>query len=78
MKTIKHPYYDYTLADALKLAKGIKYGVLTKPSDPEPDIPEAIDLVKKTFRLSTFNWITGRVALELLRAANGEDVKFTP
>ncbi|MRR07544.1 MAG: hypothetical protein EG828_11530 [Deltaproteobacteria bacterium] len=75
---MRHPYYDYTLDDALKLAKGIKYGVYTKPSDPVPDILEAIEFVRRTIRLSSFNWITGRVALEVLRAGNGEKVDFTP
>jgi len=74
---MKHPYYDYTLEDALELARSIKYGPFMVPSDPVPEIPEAIEIMKKALRASTFNWITGRVALEVLRSANGEDVAWS-
>jgi len=71
---MKHPYHDYTLDDALELARSIKYGPLMKPSDPVPDIPEAIEVVMRALKTCGFNWITGQVALELLRSANGEEV----
>lgn len=74
---MKHPYFNYTLTDALALAKSEKYGPRMLPSDPTPDIPEAIEIMKKALKTSTFNWITGRVALEVLRAANGEEVKWS-
>ena len=74
---MKHPYHDYTLDDALALARSIKYGLLMMPSDPVPEIPEAIVIMKKALRASTFNWITGRVALEVLRSANGEEVAWS-
>ena len=74
---MKHPYHDYTLDDALALARSIKYGPLMMPSDPDPEIPEAIEIMKKALRASTFNWITGRVALEVLRSANGEEVTWS-
>ena len=74
---IKHPYHDYTLGDALALARSIKFGPLMKPSDPFPEIPEAIGIIRKALRVSTFNWITGRVALEVLRSANGEEVMWS-
>jgi hypothetical protein len=74
---MKHPYYDYTLDEALALARSTKYGPLMKPSDPVPDIPEAIEIIRKALKASTFNWITGRVALEVLRSANGEEVTWS-
>ena len=74
---MKHPFHDYTLDDALALARSIKYGPLMMPSDPTPEIPEAIEIIKKALRASTFNWITGRVALEVLRGANGEEVSWS-
>ena len=74
---MKHPYYDYTLDEALALARSTKYGPLMKPSDPVPDIPEAIEIIGKSLRTCGFNWITGRVALELLRSANGEEVTWS-
>ena len=74
---MKHPYHDYTLDDALELARSIKYGPIMKPSDPVPDIPEAIEVIKRSLKTCGFNWITGQVALELLRSANGEEVNWS-
>jgi len=73
---IKHPYHDYTLDDALKLARSLKYGPLLSASDPVPEIPEAIELIRHELRRCCFNWITGQVALQLLRNANGEEVSW--
>ncbi len=73
---IKHPYHDYTLVDALNLARSLKYGPLPLPTDPVPEIPEAIELIKAELRKCGFNWITGQVALQLLRTANGEEVNW--
>ena len=74
---MKHPYYDYTLDDALELVRSLKYGPFMVSSDPVPEIPEAFEIMKKALRASTFNWITGRVALEVLRSANGEEVVWS-
>lgn len=74
---MRHPHYDYTLDEALALARSIKYGPLPLPSDPTPEIPEAIEILGKSLRTCGFNWITGRVALELLRKANGEEVAWS-
>jgi len=74
---MKHPFYDYTLADALSLARTVKYAPFLNSTDPEPDIPEAIEIMRKAIKASTFNWITGRVALEVLRSANGEEVQWS-
>lgn len=73
---IKHPYYDYTLEEALQLARSIKYGPLPLAGDPTPEVPEAIEIIAKSLRTCGFNWITGRVAQELLRSANGEVVAW--
>ncbi len=75
--TIRHPHYDYSLEDALALARSLKYGPLPLPSDPVPEIPEAIELIRQELGTCGFNWITGRVALELLWHANGEEVTWT-
>lgn len=74
---MKHPFHDYTLDDALALARSIKYGPLMMPSDPTPEILEAIELIRRELSTCGFNWITGQVALEVLRSANGEEVKWT-
>lgn len=84
---MKHPYYDYTLDDALSLATMLKKDMLTKQlkmkeaRDMAPfttdTIGEAIKTMTDEVAYCTFNWITGRVALQLLRAANGEQVTFT-
>lgn len=84
---MKHPYYDYTLDDALSLATMLKKDMLTKqlkmkearamaPFTPDT-IGEAIKTMSDEVDNCTFNWITGCVALQLLRAANGEQVTFT-
>jgi len=73
--SMKHPHYDYTLDDALRLAQSLKYGLLTTPFDKEPCIAEAIDLILQSRGKCGFNWITGTVAEEILRLANGEDIK---
>lgn len=73
---LKHPCYDYTLDDALALARSLKHGPFLKHSDPTPAIPEAIGIIRNSLKTCCFNWITGRVALEILRYANGEDVRW--
>lgn len=73
---VKHPYHDYTIADALALARQIKHG-MPMPSDSPPDIPEAIEIVRRSLRTCGFNWITGQVALQVLRSANGEEVDWS-
>jgi glutamyl/glutaminyl-tRNA synthetase len=47
------------------------------PTDPVPDIPEAIEAIKRALKTCGFNWITGQAALELLRSANGEEVTWS-
>jgi len=84
---IKHPYYEYSLSDALSLAtmlkkdhlrKELKIGEARKMASYTIDnLQEAIQILKDEYKLATFNWITGRVALEVLRAASGEENVFT-
>ena len=74
---MRHPYYDYTTEDALGLARGIIHGPLPKDDDPFPSIDEAIAAIEGCRKRTDFNWITGRVALEVLRASKGEKVDFT-
>lgn len=84
---MKHPYYDYTLDDALSLATILKKDMLFKKLKTAEartlapftidNIDEAIRTMKDEVGYCTFNWITGRVALQVLRAANGEEVEFT-
>ena len=73
--SMKHPHYDYTLDDALRLAQSLKYGLLTTPFDMEPGIPEALAIIIQSREKCGFNWITGKLAEEILRLANGEDIK---
>ncbi len=84
---MRHPYFDYTLDDALRLATILKKDMLirqlkmTEARSMAPftidNIGEAIKIMKDEVSDCTFNWITGRVALQVLRAANGENVTFT-
>ncbi len=84
---MRHPYYNYTLADALSLAATLKRERLfaeLKTSEARElatftidRLEEAIQVMKEEVSCSTFNWITGRVALQVLRATFGEKVTFT-
>ena len=73
---VRHPYYEHTLSDALSLAAQIKAGPL---HDKQPITPkEALEVIREARKQNAdFNWITGRVAEEVLRAANGELSPFT-
>ena len=77
MSTGRHPYHDYTLDDALEMVRSLIHGPLPPPSAPKPSLQEALDAVCEARKHSGFNWITGRVAEELIRSAMGEDVRFT-
>ena len=57
---------EYTLYDALHLARLIKFGLTTTEKDPYPTIPEAIELIEHCWMRKDFNWITGTKALECL------------
>jgi hypothetical protein len=72
---VKHPYHDYATEDALSLARDLKYGPLPKPTDPMPTIDEAIGIIKGDPRMKACNWITGQVAIEVLRLSRGEKVR---
>ena len=76
---MRHPYHDYTTEDALKLARMHQH----EPGTPVEQLPlpspeQALAVLREVQRRTDFNWITGRVAIELLRAELGEKVKFTP
>lgn len=62
---------------AMALATALANGIIPKPSDRVPSVPEAIELVHAARVTIGFNWITGRVAEEVLRAMNGEKNPFT-
>lgn len=75
---MKHPFHDYTTEDALKLARMHQL----EPGTPVEQLPlpspeEALAVLRKVQRRTDFNWITGRVAIEVLRAELGEGVKFS-
>lgn len=76
---IKHPYYDMDLERALAIATRLhpRNGVFPSPRDYVPTLEEAVDLVYHERRTCGFQWITGRVAEEVLRAAAGEPNPFT-
>jgi len=73
---MKHPSRDYTTEDALSLARDCKYGPLPKPDDPTPTVGEAIEIIRNHPTMKACNWITGQVAIEVLRLERGEEVSF--
>lgn len=76
---VRHPYYPMDDVRALALATRLvpDNGILPSPRDRTPSIPEAIEALHCARVQSGFNWITGRVAEEVLRAVNGEVNPFT-
>ncbi len=59
---------NYTLKQALALARNLKYGPLPKPDDPTPSPKEALKIIEEERRTCGFNWITGETAAEVIRA----------
>lgn len=80
-ESLRHPFYDYSLFDALKLARSLEHGPrrMLGHELPLPDAETALATIRhcrKETTFSQFNWITGRVAEELLMHACGFKVTF--
>ena len=56
----------HTLADAIKIAKDVEYGVMRSANHPDPTPEEALHFME-TRPEDLFNWITGQECEELLR-----------
>ena len=57
---------EYTIQDALELARILKHGPLPKNTDPLPSIPEARTIIRDAWRKHGGVWITAERALEAL------------
>jgi uncharacterized protein YlxP (DUF503 family) len=69
---IKHPYVEYSLADAIRLANAEQ---VLKRASPVASLKEARDIVKSMVPTFKHNWITGANALDVLDAAiDGRDL----
>jgi hypothetical protein len=76
---VKHPYHEYATEKALELARMHMHPPGTDVENlPLPSPREALRVLREVRQRQDFNWITGRVAIEVLCAELGEDVKFTP
>ncbi len=69
---VRHPYTEYTLADAVKLA-------LSNAQLFEHKVPASLEEVRAYFHemvaRSGHNWLTGAAALDVLDAAiDGKDI----
>lgn len=72
LPAIKHPYTEYSLAEALGLAVGHRQLCL-KPAPTS--LEEAREVIREMADVSGFNWITGKAALDVLDAAiDGRDL----
>lgn len=70
---IKHPYSDYTLSDAVKLARTI-VSISGEPLNSLEDVRKIIDRSRRDCR---HTWITGDVAMDLLDSAiDGFDIEM--
>ncbi len=76
---IKHPYYDMDLERAMALATRLhpSNGIFPSPRDIVPTYEKAIELLWHERGAVGHDWITGRVAEEVIRAAAGEPNPFT-
>ncbi|HBO2935084.1 TPA: hypothetical protein L4R50_000078 [Pseudomonas aeruginosa] len=63
---IQHPFADYTLTDAVRLANNNRSLNLLPPVQT---LSEARDVVQHMATHAGFTWITGMVALDVLDAA---------
>lgn len=63
---IHHPFADYTLADAVKLANNNRNLNLLPPVE---SLSEAREVVQAMVNRAGFLWITGMAALDVLDAA---------
>ncbi|MEI7560604.1 MAG: hypothetical protein WCJ63_08425 [Actinomycetes bacterium] len=73
---MKHPFRDYTTEQALELARQCKFGPLPRDTNPTPTMDEAIEIIRNHPTMKACNWITGQVAIEVLRLERGEEVEF--
>ena len=74
---VRHPYYSYTLKDARLLGATL---CSHRPCDPRPqpvDDRRALEAIEHERRTCGHNWITGRVAAELLEGAISGKPKYT-
>ena len=72
---MRHPFRDYTTEQALELARSCKYGPLPRPADPTPPVDEASEIIRDDPTMRACNWITGQVAIEVLRLTRGDRVE---
>lgn len=74
---VKHPFYNYTLDEARRLGAGLCSRVPLDPHPPAVSDEKALAAVMEEARTCGFNWITGRVAWQLLRAEVTGKPEFT-
>ena len=75
LKNIKHPVKDYTTNQALELARICRASHLDGRNEPMPTVDEAIQIIKDNPTMKSCNWITGQVAIEVLRLTKGEKLE---
>jgi len=73
LPAINHPYADYSLVDAARLACGQRKMSL----QPGPTTLEGVrEVIRDMISRAPFNWITGQAALDVLDAAiDGRDLQ---
>ncbi len=70
--TLRHPYANYTLSEAVKLAFNTGH-----PQQPS-SLADLRRSLQKVYKMTNYTWITGVVALELFDAEiDGRDLKAT-
>lgn len=73
LPNVRHPFTDYSLADAVQLARGHRSLCL----QPEPaTLEEVREVIREMSRRADFLWMTGMAALDVLDAIiDGRDLR---
>lgn len=73
---VKHPFRDYDTAEALSWVTGLKYGIFHIGDKVAPTVDEAIKYLENAPTMKSCNWVQGKIALQVLKAAKGEEVSW--
>ena len=74
---VKHPFRDYDTTEALSWVTGLKCGIFHVGDRITPSLDEAIKYLEDAPTMKSCNWVQGKIALQVLKAAKGEEVDWT-
>lgn len=72
--TDRHPYREYTLANALNLARMLNSPLLDSSEQPIPTLADAYEIVDRHHKKMDHVWLTGHAAKEVILLAMGATI----